>query len=245
MMGMASRVTTRPGHENASALTRPQAPRGGHNDVGSKRKKQETTNFAGDAFRILGKAMTVFQLHRKPPDENASGGKLDEAVYPERGEADAMGNDACTDGDGALNRHPCDSEPFQTERLRDKWCARGVWRGRCRYSSAVAAAAYRSASQFTDQRQGQSFDYSDKSAVMSAKHSATWASDRQRLSVIGNKQGIEPSPHPTSSTRMLGSKSAKSKRCINLGRSSAPMVSSVGNNHAAPRLKCSQPRRRG
>ena len=28
--------------------------------------------------------------------------------------------------------------------------------------SAVAAAAYRSASAFTDQRQGQSFDYSDK-----------------------------------------------------------------------------------
>jgi hypothetical protein len=29
--------------------------------------------------------------------------------------------------------------------------------------SAVAAAAYRSASEFTDERQGQAFDYSDQS----------------------------------------------------------------------------------
>ncbi len=103
-----------------------------------KRKKQETTYFAGDALRILGKAMTVFQLHRKPPDENASGGKFDQTVDAERSQADAMGNDACTDSDGALDGHPCDSEPFETESLRDKWRSLAIrWQSRCRCSGAT------------------------------------------------------------------------------------------------------------
>jgi Ti-type conjugative transfer relaxase TraA len=52
--------------------------------------------------------------------------------------------------------------------------------------SAVAAAAYRSASEFTDQRQGQSFDYSDKSGVIHSEILAppgapAWVQDREAL----------------------------------------------------------------
>ncbi len=52
--------------------------------------------------------------------------------------------------------------------------------------SAVAAAAYRSASAFTDQRQGQSFDYSDKSGVIHSEillpeGAPEWMRDRERL----------------------------------------------------------------
>jgi Ti-type conjugative transfer relaxase TraA len=52
--------------------------------------------------------------------------------------------------------------------------------------SAVAAAAYRSASEFTDQRQGQSFDYSDKSGVVHTEillpeGAPEWMRDRERL----------------------------------------------------------------
>jgi Ti-type conjugative transfer relaxase TraA len=52
--------------------------------------------------------------------------------------------------------------------------------------SAVAAAAYRSASEFTDQRQGQSFDYSDKSGVIHSEillpeGAPEWMRDRERL----------------------------------------------------------------
>ncbi len=52
--------------------------------------------------------------------------------------------------------------------------------------SAVAAAAYRSASAFTDQRQGQSFDYSDKSGVVhseifSPTGAPAWMSNRETL----------------------------------------------------------------
>src|SRR5712692_1979558 len=50
--------------------------------------------------------------------------------------------------------------------------------------SAVAAAAYRSASAFTDQRQGQSFDYSDKSDVIHSEiflptGAPAWVDDRE------------------------------------------------------------------
>ncbi|MBI3759774.1 MAG: Ti-type conjugative transfer relaxase TraA [Deltaproteobacteria bacterium] len=52
--------------------------------------------------------------------------------------------------------------------------------------SAVAAAAYRSASEFIDQRQGQSFDYSDKSGVIYSEillpeGAPEWMCDRERL----------------------------------------------------------------
>ena len=52
--------------------------------------------------------------------------------------------------------------------------------------SAVAAAAYRSASAFTDQRQGQSFDYSDKSDVIHSEiflptGAPAWVDDRETL----------------------------------------------------------------
>jgi len=52
--------------------------------------------------------------------------------------------------------------------------------------SAVAAAAYRSASAFTDQRQGQSFDYSDKSGVIHSEillpeGAPEWMRDREQL----------------------------------------------------------------
>ena len=52
--------------------------------------------------------------------------------------------------------------------------------------SAVAAAAYRSASAFTDQRQGQSFDYSDKSGVIHSEillpaGAPEWMRERERL----------------------------------------------------------------
>ncbi|MGH7779271.1 MAG: Ti-type conjugative transfer relaxase TraA [Candidatus Binataceae bacterium] len=52
--------------------------------------------------------------------------------------------------------------------------------------SAVAAAAYRSASVFTDQRQGQSFDYSDKSGVVHSEillpqGAPEWMRDREQL----------------------------------------------------------------
>ncbi len=52
--------------------------------------------------------------------------------------------------------------------------------------SAVAAAAYRSASAFTDQRQGQSFDYSDKSDVIHSEiflptGASAWVDDRETL----------------------------------------------------------------
>ena len=52
--------------------------------------------------------------------------------------------------------------------------------------SAVAAAAYRSASAFTDQRQGQSFDYSDKSGVIHSEiilpeGAPEWMRERETL----------------------------------------------------------------
>lgn len=52
--------------------------------------------------------------------------------------------------------------------------------------SAVAAAAYRSASVFTDQRQGQQFDYSDKSGVVHSEiilpeGAPEWMKDREAL----------------------------------------------------------------
>ena len=52
--------------------------------------------------------------------------------------------------------------------------------------SAVAAAAYRSASAFTDQRQGQCFDYSDKSGVIHSEiflpeGAPEWMKDRETL----------------------------------------------------------------
>ncbi len=52
--------------------------------------------------------------------------------------------------------------------------------------SAVAAAAYRSASVFTDQRQGQSFDYSEKSGVVHSEillpeGAPEWMRDREQL----------------------------------------------------------------
>src|ERR1700677_675953 len=52
--------------------------------------------------------------------------------------------------------------------------------------SAVAAAAYRSASEFTDQRQGQSFDYSDKAGVIHSEillpeGAPEWMRDREAL----------------------------------------------------------------
>ena len=52
--------------------------------------------------------------------------------------------------------------------------------------SAVAAAAYRSASAFTDRRQGQSFDYSDKSGVIHSEiippnGAPEWMKDREAL----------------------------------------------------------------
>ena len=52
--------------------------------------------------------------------------------------------------------------------------------------SAVAAAAYRSASAFTDQRQGQQFDYSDKSGVVHSEillpeGAPEWMRDREQL----------------------------------------------------------------
>ena len=52
--------------------------------------------------------------------------------------------------------------------------------------SAVAAAAYRSASAFTDQRQGQSFDYSEKSGVVHSEillpeGAPEWMRDREQL----------------------------------------------------------------
>ena len=52
--------------------------------------------------------------------------------------------------------------------------------------SAVAAAAYRSASEFTDQRQAQSFDYSDKSGVIHSEillpeGAPGWMHDREQL----------------------------------------------------------------
>ncbi len=52
--------------------------------------------------------------------------------------------------------------------------------------SAVAAAAYRSASQLDDQRQGQSFDYSDKpnvvhSEIFSPTNAPAWVHDRESL----------------------------------------------------------------
>lgn len=57
---------------------------------------------------------------------------------------------------------------------------------RARGRSAVAAAAYRSASVFTDRAQGQSFDYSDKSGVVHSEiflpeGSPAWMSDRETL----------------------------------------------------------------
>src|SRR5579875_2762195 len=52
--------------------------------------------------------------------------------------------------------------------------------------SAVAAAAYRSAAAFTDQRQGQQFDYSDKSNVVHSEiilpeGAPEWMKDRETL----------------------------------------------------------------
>src|SRR5271170_3847159 len=58
--------------------------------------------------------------------------------------------------------------------------------GRSQGRSAVAAAAYRSASQIHDQRQGQSFDYSDKpnvvhSEILLPAGAPTWMADRSQL----------------------------------------------------------------
>ena len=52
--------------------------------------------------------------------------------------------------------------------------------------SAVAAAAYRSASEIHDQRQGQSFDYSDKpnvvhSEILLPADAPAWMADRAQL----------------------------------------------------------------
>jgi hypothetical protein len=63
--------------------------------------------------------MAVFQFDRKPPDENDRRGKLNETVYSERGESDALGCDTCPDGDRSLKGNPCNGEDFETERLRD------------------------------------------------------------------------------------------------------------------------------
>src|SRR6266852_2746992 len=58
--------------------------------------------------------------------------------------------------------------------------------GRSQGRSAVAAAAYRSASEIHDQRQGQSFDYSDKpnvvhSEIFSPTNAPAWVHDRESL----------------------------------------------------------------
>jgi Ti-type conjugative transfer relaxase TraA len=58
--------------------------------------------------------------------------------------------------------------------------------GRGHGRSAVAAAAYRSASELDDQRQGQSFDYSDKphvvhSEIILPEGAPTWMGDRSQL----------------------------------------------------------------
>src|SRR5271170_7168860 len=58
--------------------------------------------------------------------------------------------------------------------------------GRSQGRSAVAAAAYRSASQIHDQRQGQSFDYSDKpnvvhSEILLPAGAPAWMADRSQL----------------------------------------------------------------
>src|SRR6266851_1598384 len=58
--------------------------------------------------------------------------------------------------------------------------------GRSQGRSAVAAAAYRSASELHDQRQGQSFDYSDKpnvvySEILSPTGAPAWVHDRESL----------------------------------------------------------------
>jgi len=58
--------------------------------------------------------------------------------------------------------------------------------GRSHGRSAVAAAAYRSASELHDQRQGQSFDYSDKphvvhSEIILPEGAPAWMADRSQL----------------------------------------------------------------
>jgi hypothetical protein len=58
--------------------------------------------------------------------------------------------------------------------------------GRSQGRSAVAAAAYRSASELDDQRQGQSFDYTDKphvvhSEILLPAEAPAWMADRSQL----------------------------------------------------------------
>src|SRR5689334_2084978 len=64
-------------------------------------------------------------------------GEFDQAVDAECSQADAVGKDAGTDGNGALDSHPCDSEPFETESLHDKWRSLAIWQRRCRWSGAI------------------------------------------------------------------------------------------------------------
>jgi hypothetical protein len=81
--------------------------------------------------------MTVFQLHRKAPDKHARRGKFYQTVYPERSQANAVSDDACADGNSALDGHPGDGEPFETECPRDKLRPPAIRQSRCRCFGAT------------------------------------------------------------------------------------------------------------
>ena len=60
---------------------------------------------------ISEKARPASEFDREAPHQNASRGKLDQAVNPERRETDAVRRYTRSDGDYGLDRHPCDREP--------------------------------------------------------------------------------------------------------------------------------------
>src|SRR6266852_197217 len=90
--------------------------------------------------------------------------------------------------------------------------------------SAVAAAAYRSASAFTDQRQGQSFDYSDKSDVI---HSEILLPDGAPASNCGTR------PRQPRNGTMPKWPAKSSSRCPRSSRTSKPSGSRRNSSSAS------------